>query len=245
MKPPAATHLLIYALLTSMAVSAPPSVPPPLPEPASATEPDNTRYLNHPEFLRPCQERLAAAKGRPCRVIFIGDSITAGWLTVGRTVWDKFYTRRDAFDFGIGGDKTQNVLWRLEHMDVRSFRPKVAVILIGTNNLKNTPREIAQGVKAVIEKTREIFPGVKIILVSIMPNGRANQTMMQTDDLIREYDDPDAVAYLDLVPFMPEAAGNWLGLGPDRLHPNLHGYEIWAAAMEPALRHDLRDFDAP
>jgi lysophospholipase L1-like esterase len=245
MNRPAATTLLLFILLFPVAAAPPPTASQPLPEPASTTEADNTLYLNHPGLMTACQERVAAAVGRPCGVIFIGDSITAGWLTTGREVWDKFYARRDALDFGIGGDKTQNVLWRLEHMDIGSLRPKVAVIMIGTNNFKNTPRQIADGVKAVIEKTRQTFPGVKIILVSIMPNQRANKTMMQADDLIREYDDPDAVSYFDLVPFMPEAGGNWLGLGADRLHPDLHGYEIWATGMEPLLRHDLRDFDAP
>jgi lysophospholipase L1-like esterase len=213
------------------------------PESTSATAPDNTKYLNRPELLPPCAARVAAIKGRPCRIIFIGDSITAGWLTRGKAVWDKYYARRDALDFGIGGDKTQNVLWRLEHMDIHDLRPKAAVILIGTNNLNNTAQEIAAGVKAVLAKTQQVFPGVKVILVSIMPNQRANQKMMDADELIRMFADGDTVEYLDLVPFMPPVGRNWVGLGPDHLHPDARGYEIWATVMEPILRHQLQAFD--
>jgi lysophospholipase L1-like esterase len=67
--------------------------------------------------------------------------------------------------------------------------------------------------------------------------------MMDADALIREIPDGDTIEYLDLVPFMPALGDNWLGLGPDHLHPDAHGYEIWATAMEPVLRHQLQDFD--
>ena len=216
-----------------------------LPEPLSTTTPDNTRYLNDPQLLTDCTARLAAMSDKPCDIIFIGDSITAAWLGEGKTVWEKSYAPRHALDFGIGGDKTQNVLWRLNNMDLQNLKPKVAVVLIGTNNTMNTPHEIANGVKAVLANTQEAFPGVKIILVSIMPNARAEDKMMQADSLIKSYADDSTVYYLDLVPLMPEVttaspdAGttdtNWKGLGPDRLHPDTSGYQIWADAMEPLL----------
>jgi hypothetical protein len=65
------------------------------------------------------------------------------------------------------------VLWRLEHFDIASFRPQVAVVLIGTNNTRDTPEDIAAGVKAVIAKTQQVFPRVKVVLTSILPNARA------------------------------------------------------------------------
>jgi lysophospholipase L1-like esterase len=142
------------------------------------------------------------------------------------------------------GDKTQNVLWRLGNMNLKGLKPKVAVILIGTNNFDNTPQEIADGVKAVIGKTQEIFPGVKIILVSIMPNARANDKMMAADAIIKGYADDTSVYYLDLVPVMTPltktyadgtTADTWKGLGKDRLHPDFGGYQLWADAMAPLL----------
>jgi lysophospholipase L1-like esterase len=216
----------------------------PLTEPISTTTPDNTRYVNNPKLTAGCEARLAAFNGKSCDIIFIGDSITENWLGPGSVVWEKDYAPRHALDFGIGGDKTQNVLWRLNNMPVRDLKPKVAVVLIGTNNTANNPHEIADGVKAVLAKTREAFPGVKIILVSIMPNERADDKMMQVNSLIKGCADAGAVYYLDLVSLMPPVTTtnpdgttdtNWKGLGKDHLHPDASGYQIWADAMEPLL----------
>ncbi len=213
-------------------------------EPTSTTTPDNTRYLNRPAMLTNCEKQVAPFKDKPCDIIFIGDSITAGWLGNGKQIWAEKYVPRNALDFGIGGDKTQNVLWRLENMDVKHLRPKVAVVLIGTNNTMNTPQEIGDGVKAVLDDTQSDFPGVKIILISIMPNRRANEKMMAANTIIKQFADEKTVYYLDLVARMPpvETTGadgktdtNWKGLGKDHLHPDAAGYKIWADAMEPLL----------
>jgi lysophospholipase L1-like esterase len=237
---------------TNAPVAPPPTATPPVDqvgqrppaEPLSTTSPDNTRYLKDPNLLAGCTAQLAALRDKPCDIIFIGDSITANWLGAGRDIWEKSYAPRHALDFGIGGDKTQNVLWRLNNMDVENLKPKVAVVLIGTNNTMNSPHEIADGIKAVLANTQEAFPGVKIILVSIMPNARAHDKMMQVNSLIKGYADDSSVFYLDLVPLMPKVTppgldgmtdANWKGLGPDRLHPDASGYQIWADAMEPLL----------
>jgi len=231
--------------LASSPSSTPAQTPPAkLPEPLSATTPDNTRYLNDPSLLTRCAVQLATFNDKPCDIIFIGDSITANWLGPGKDIWEKDYAPRNALDFGIGGDKTQNVLWRLNNMDIQNLKPKVAVVLIGTNNMGNNPHEIADGIKAVLANTQEAFPGVKIILVSIMPNERANDKMMQVNSLIKNDADDSTVYYLDLVPLMPPVTTtapdgktntNFKGLGPDHLHPDASGYQIWANAMEPIL----------
>jgi lysophospholipase L1-like esterase len=237
------------AQTTPLTASPPPATPAEVapskaPEPLSATTPDNTRYLNDPNLMTGCTAQLASFNDKPCDIIFIGDSITERWLGPGKAIWDKDYAPRHALDFGIGGDKTQNVLWRLNNMQIQDLKPKVAVILIGTNNLANNPHEIADGVKAVLANTQEAFPGVKIILVSIMPNERALDKMMQVNSLIKSYADDSTVFYLDLVPLMPpvttttpdgQTDTNWKGLSPDHLHPDASGYQIWADAMEPIL----------
>jgi lysophospholipase L1-like esterase len=213
-------------------------------EPTSTTTPDNTRYQTSPALLTKCQARVAAFNDKPCDIIFIGDSITEGWLGAGKAIWEKNYAPRHALDFGIVGDKTQNVLWRLENMEVQTLKPKVAVILIGADNSANTSHEIADGVHAVVANTQETFPGVKIILVSIMPCERAHDTMMQANSIIKNNADDSTVFYLNLVPLMPpimttnpdgSVDTNWKGLGKDRLHPTAEGYQIWADAMEPIL----------
>ena len=80
-------------------------------------------------------------------LVFIGDSITQGWERRGKDVWTKFYGQRNAANLGIGGDRTQHVIWRLNNGNLAGIAPKVAVIMIGTNNSgSNTPAEIADGV---------------------------------------------------------------------------------------------------
>jgi lysophospholipase L1-like esterase len=190
-----------------------------------------------------CEKQVAAMKGKPCDLIFIGDSITqnylgtptAKWKSVGITVWNQYYANRNALDFGVGADQTQNVLWRMDHMDIKGLKPKVAVILIGTNNIKNTPEEIAAGVKAVVEKTEQVFPGVKIILVSILPNARATQKMADANKIIQTFGDNQTVFYLDVASTMTPVGKSWKGLGPDRLHLLPEGYQLWASEMEPLL----------
>ena len=214
-------------------------------EPLSATEPDNTRYLANPSLLTACQARLSALGNKPCDIIFIGDSSTAQWLKTGKPLWDKFYEPRHALNFGVEGDKTQNVLWRLENMEVQNLKPKIVVLLVGTNNTANTSHEIADGVKAIVVNIEADFPGVKIILVSILPNERADTKMTQANSLIRGNADNSTVYYLDLASLMPpitvtgadgKIETDYKGIGPDHLNPDAKGYEIWANAMEPLIK---------
>jgi len=210
-------------------------------EPITTTVPDNARYIKTPKLLEGCTKRVADIQGKPCNVIFLGDSITEGWSGRGKKVWEAHYAPLGALNFGISGDKTQNVLWRLDTMDISNLHPKVAVILIGTNNTTDTPENIAKGVKAVINRTMEKFQNIHIILVSIMPNKRANEKMMKANTLIREFEktEDETITYLDLVPLMTPVGDNWLGLSKDHLHPDEGGYELWAKALDPILKEKL------
>ena len=204
--------------------------PPPQP-----TVPDLTRYLNKPTLLTFCTSQVGSFNDRDPQIIFIGDSITQGWLSTGRAVWEANFAPLGALDFGVSGDQTQHVLWRMSVYPIQRFHPKVAVILIGTNNLHNTPEEIAAGVKAIIARTQQLYPGIHIILNSIMPNRRANELMMATDAILRTFADGDRVIYLDLVPLMPPVGDTWKGLGPGALHPTADGYQLWADALLPLV----------
>jgi lysophospholipase L1-like esterase len=214
--------------------AAPPLAQLPVPAP-QPTVPDLTRYLNNPDLLKFCTAQVAAFNDRDADMIFIGDSITQGWRTRGEAVWQDNFAPRKALDFGIGGDQTQHVLWRMDNYPIQRLHPKVAVVLIGTNNNKNTAPEIADGVKAVLTKTQTMYPGIKIILVSIMPRSKFNDLMMAADAILKTYADDRTVFYLDLVPVMTPVGDNYLGLGPDHLHPDASGYQLWADAMLPLL----------
>jgi lysophospholipase L1-like esterase len=209
----------------------------------STTVPSDDNYRSHASSNHQCEAQVAAMKGKPVDVIFIGDSITqnfineptARWPMAGKAIWDQHYGDGHVLNFGVGADRTENVLWRFDHMDIKDFRPKVAVLLIGTNNNRDTPAAIAAGVKAVIEKTQAVFPGVKIILVSILPNARANQKMAEANQIIQTYGDDRSIYYFDLASKMTPQGDSWKGIGRDHLHLTANGYELWATAMAPLL----------
>ena len=98
-------------------------------------------------------------------LILIGDSITHGWEGQGKKIWEQYYTKRNAVNLGIGGDRTQHVIWRLDNGNIKGISPKAAVVMIGTNNSgNNTPQEIADGLKVITKQLREKLPKTKVLL---------------------------------------------------------------------------------
>jgi lysophospholipase L1-like esterase len=206
------------------------------------TVPSDSNERSRPQNYQQCRDRVAAAKGHPVDILFVGDSITEAWTGPawggykhGAAVWDKYYSSRNALNFGVGADRTQHLLYRLDTMDVKDLTPKVIVLMIGTNNNIDSASDIAAGVRAVLTKLETMYPAAKIILVSILPNARATQLMADANALIRPFADDRTVFYFDLAAKMPPVGDSWLGLGPDKLHPDESGYQIWADAMEPLL----------
>ena len=199
--------------------------------------PNDSNFVNNPEGNGAVLERLAAQSGQPCDIIFIGASNVEYWDTEGKPVWDHYYAPRHAFNFGVAGDKTENVLWRFDHMNLSRLKPKVAVVFVGLNNLLYaTPREVVMGVKAISQKTRSVFPGIKVIVVSLTPNWRDNGEVVQANKILRAYADNKNIFYVDIYSHMPPEGDNWKGLKPDHLHFTEGGYEMWAEQMEPLMQ---------
>jgi lysophospholipase L1-like esterase len=181
-------------------------------------------------------------------ILFMGDSITDGWRGRGKAVWNKYYAPRHAANFGIGGDRTQHVLWRMDHGELDGIKPKVVVLLIGTNNTgknRNPVPETIEGVQAVVKELRAKLPASKILLLAIFPRStldnpqRAQVALINT--VIAKLDDGKMVKYLDIDPKFIEADGTLpKTIMPDLLHPNERGYQIWAEAMEPTLDEMLK-----
>ena len=108
-------------------------------------------------------------------LIFIGDSITHAWENAGKAVWAKHFAKRNAVNLGISGDRTQHVLWRMDNGNVKNISPKVAVVMIGTNNSgegRNTAEEMIDGVTAVVDKLHAKLPKTKVLLLDIFPRGQ-------------------------------------------------------------------------
>ena len=105
-------------------------------------------------------------------LLLIGDSITQGWEGEGKGVWAKYYAPRKAVNLGIGGDRTQHVLWRLDHGNLDGIKPKLAVLMIGTNNSNgndNTAEEIGAGIRAIVARLREKLPETKVLILAVFP----------------------------------------------------------------------------
>jgi len=181
-------------------------------------------------------------------VLFLGDSITDGWRGGGREVWNKYYKPLRAANFGIGGDRTEHVLWRLNHGELEGIHPKVAVLMIGTNNLgSNSPEQIAEGIKAIVDDIRDKSSTTKVLLLGVFPRGfkaddPARAKIKEINDIIAKMDDGGKhVRYLDIGDKFLEKNGDLpRDVMPDALHPNAKGYAIWAEAMQPTLEKMLK-----
>jgi lysophospholipase L1-like esterase len=190
---------------------------------------------------------VIAAKKGDIDVLFLGDSITDGWRGGGKEIWEKNFGPLKAANFGIGGDRTQHVLWRITHGEMEGIQPKVAVVMIGTNNLGgNKDEQIEAGIKAVVKGVREKSPTTKVLLLGIFPRdakaGTKNRTrIIAINKEIGKLDDGKNVRYLDIgEKFLGEEGVLTKEIMPDYLHLSPRGYEIWAEAILPALREMLK-----
>lgn len=181
-------------------------------------------------------------------LVFIGDSITQGWEGAGKEVWAKFYGERNAVNLGIGGDRTQHVLWRLANGNLEGISPKLAVVMIGTNNSgNNTPQQIADGIQAIVSKLRTATPKTKILLLAVFPRGATRDDARrlvneQTNQIVSKLDDGQHVFYLDIGPRFLQDDGNLSrDIMPDLLHLNKQSYTIWAEAIEPMVARLMKD----
>ena len=188
---------------------------------------------------------VARIQQGPVDLLFIGDSITQGWEEDGRRVWDTFYGRRQAVNLGFNSDQTDNVLWRLQHGEIDGITPKLAIVMIGTNNAtrrEDPPEETAAGVHAILTTLRTRLPQTKILLLAVFPRGQsANDQLRRVNQAVNErlraFADQRHVFFLDLGPRFLDKAGRLSEeVMPDALHPNERGYRLWAEGMEDLVK---------
>jgi beta-glucosidase len=175
-------------------------------------------------------------------LVFIGDSITQGWEGRGKGVWAKFYGKRNTVNLGIGGDRTQHVIWRLDNGNLKNIAPKAAVIMIGTNNAgSNSSKEIADGVRAIVKQIRAKSPKTQILLLGVFPRGTNNEDKRRqvnegANKIFSKLDNGKHVHYLDIGPKFLEKDGTLTReIMPDLLHLSEKGYTIWAESIEAQL----------
>jgi lysophospholipase L1-like esterase len=199
-----------------------------------------------PGFVAKHQANLAVAKQGDAELLFMGDSITDFWRNpegnyAGKPVMDKHFGQWKIANYGIAGDTTQGVLYRLEDGEGAGINPRAIMLMIGTNNTaRNSAAEIAEGVGAVVLSLQRHYPRAQILLLGIFPRGRANDPLRgmiaDINRSISRLDDGKQVHYLDIGAGFLESDGS---ISPtvmsDGLHPTTKGYEIWAQAVEQPL----------
>ncbi|MFN8549773.1 MAG: platelet-activating factor acetylhydrolase IB subunit [Candidatus Eisenbacteria bacterium] len=174
-------------------------------------------------------------------LLFLGDSITQGWETEGKDVWAQRYAPRRAVNLGFSGDRTQHLLWRLDHGNLDGIKPKAAVLMIGTNNSgEDSAQDIAAGVVAIVKKLREKLADTRVLVLAIFPRGEKpnpqRDKIEQANQIIEKVADGKMVHYLDIGKQLRSADGSIeKEIMPDFLHLSPKGYEIWAGAIEPKL----------
>jgi lysophospholipase L1-like esterase len=193
------------------------------------------------------------------QLIFVGDSITHFWEKFPEQ-WNQYFGQYKPLNLGISGDKTQHVLWRLENGNIDGIKPKVAVVMIGTNNSNKeeyTAEQIAEGVEAIVCTLRTKLPETKVLLLAIFPRGSDTQRKDKTQDaaynpqwdknekankLIRGLADGKMVVYLDINKnFLNDKGVMTRQVMPDLLHPEKEGYRIWGMAITPTLEKMIKE----
>jgi lysophospholipase L1-like esterase len=205
-----------------------------------AAKPLNRDIDRHKQFLK------VVAKGEG-DVIFLGDSITHGWEGQKKT-WDAAFGEFKPVNLGIGGDQTGHVLWRItEGKEIEPLKPKLAVIMIGTNNTGgHTAEQIAGGVKAIVLELEKQKPDIKVLVLGVFPRGggigkddpvcpaeKLNPKIKAINDIISKLADDKKVFYKDIGgKFLNANGGLERKIMPDLLHLSAEGYKIWADAIK-------------
>ena len=208
--------------------------------PESAITPVEKDPKRHRQFL----DRI---KQGGIDLLFIGDSITDFWNRVGEKSWLDFAPYHPA-NFGISGDATEHVIWRLTHGELDGIHPKVAVVMIGTNNFgrfrDEQPEWVAAGIKKILDLIHEKIPETKVLLLAIFPREdkpgaqgqQIRENIAKTNQIIAGYADGKRTRFLDIGKvFLDENGKIPSEIMPDKLHPSMFGYDRWYDAMKPTL----------
>lgn len=211
-----------------------PTVPPDA-NPAAIASPRDDWYAN-------VQEKFNKYGDKKAEIVFDGDSITNRWEHTGRDQWKAHFEGRAA-DFGIEGDRVENILWRLSKGQVDGIDPKVVVIMIGTNNSgRDTAERIAEGITKVVAEYEKRCPKAHIVLMGIFPRGETaedggRKKVAAVNEIIKSLDDGKKVTFIDISGKMIQPDGTISrDMMPDFVHPTAKGYEIWAEAILPVVQ---------
>ena len=194
-------------------------------------------------------QAIEKVKGKTVDVVLLGDSIMHFWEWKHPKSWAKFTANRTALNLGYGGDRTQNVIWRVEHGELDGYEAKCVVLMIGTNNNSSEgtdPANVAAAVEKIVGMIRERQPKAKVVLHPIFPRGASAQSARhakararndKTNALLKAFAERDGkIVWIDFNDKLVDETG-WVPrtLMADEIHPTDAGYDIWMAALAPVL----------
>lgn len=195
-----------------------------------------------PAFLKKHEELLKQAAAVKPDVVFLGDSITSDWLEAGKAIWNQHISVYKPLNLGVSGDRTEHVLWRLANGEADNIKPKVIVLMIGTNNLyMYSVDEICEGVYTILEELQNRQPQSKILLLGILPRVKSPDAGVRTkikqiNKQLAQMADGTDIRFLDFGPALLEPDGSISEeIMPDFLHLSESGYNIWFDEMSPVL----------
>jgi lysophospholipase L1-like esterase len=201
-------------------------------------------------WMKRNRELNAIGASNAASLVFFGDSIMEGWEHIGRKSLAIFSSKYPTAVMGMGGDGTQHALWRAEQGNFKHLRPRLVVIMIGTNNLgSQSPLEIVDGVTAVVQAVNAVTPDSRILVLGLFPRGddhayRLREPIRQVNEGFSRLADHKTIFYRDFGALLLNPDGTaQREIQPDHLHLSRKGYRIWAEAMFPVVEELIRGSD--
>ena len=235
------TNLPIHSSTAGLVLALAAGLAPPLDNPAATPQARPGAWLE-------LHESFAATAGLgDVDLLFLGDALTASWPATSPASWERHFAPRGAANFAIGGDRTQNLLWRLDHGELEGIKPRVVVLMIGGNNLPDDPEaDLVAAIRAILDRLAMKLPASKVLLLGLTPRahdrdpGRstapADPRVARLNRRLAGLADGRGVRYLDLGPALLDDQGRLTRANqPDFFHLSRKGYQAWADAMEPTL----------
>ena len=201
----------------------------------------NTSWVQRHELMN------RQAKRGHIDLIYVGDSIVEHYNKQGKEVWEHYYVDRNSLNLGISGDRTEHVLWRLDHGNIDGITPKLGIVMIGQNNGgHNTAEEIAEGVTAIIQRLRTKLPDTKILLLGIFQRREKptpeRAVLDKANDIISKLADDKHICYMNINHIFVRPDGTIpRELMYDFEHPTPLGHRVWAEAIEPKVAELMGD----
>nr|XP_006642217.1 PREDICTED: platelet-activating factor acetylhydrolase IB subunit beta [Lepisosteus oculatus] len=146
-----------------------------VPVPVEDVQGDGRWMSQHTRFVQECKDKEP-------EVLFVGDSMVQ--LMHQYEVWRELFSPLHALNFGIGGDTTSNVLWRLQNGELENIRPKVVVVWVGTNNHEHTAEQVAGGIVAIAELLTSRLPQAKVVILGLLPRGERPNPLREKNQAV-------------------------------------------------------------